>query len=49
VGIPAPVPFLPFGGMNDSMVGDVKMQGKAAVSFFAADKVIVERFGFGEW
>jgi len=44
VGIPAPVPFLPFGGMDDSMVCDVKMQGKSALSFFTHDKVIVERY-----
>ena len=44
VGIPAPVPFLPFGGMDDSMICDVKMQGKSALSFFTHDKVIVERY-----
>lgn len=44
VGIPAPVPFLPFGGMNNSMICDIKMQGKAALNFYTHDKVIVERF-----
>lgn len=44
VGIPAPVPFLPFGGVNNSMWCDIKMQGKAAISFFTQDKVIVERY-----
>jgi malonate-semialdehyde dehydrogenase (acetylating)/methylmalonate-semialdehyde dehydrogenase len=44
VGIPAPVPFLPFGGMNNSMICDIKMQGKAAINFFTEDKVIVERY-----
>jgi len=44
VGIPAPVPFLPFGGINESMMCDIKMQGKAAVNFFTADKVVVERY-----
>ena len=44
VGIPAPVPFLPFGGMKNSMICDIKMQGKAAISFYTHDKVIVERY-----
>ena len=44
VGIPAPVPFIPFGGMNNSMMCDIKMQGKAAISFYTHDKVIVERY-----
>ena len=44
VGIPAPVPFLPFGGMDNSMICDIKMQGKSAISFFTENKVIVERY-----
>jgi len=44
VGIPAPVPFVPFGGMNNSMICDIKMQGKAAIDFYTHDKVIVERY-----
>ena len=44
VGIPAPVPFVPFGGMNNSMKCDIKMQGKAAIDFYTHDKVIVERY-----
>ena len=44
VGIPAPVPFLPFGGMDNSMMSDIKMQGKSALKFFTHDKVIVERY-----
>jgi len=44
VGIPAPVPFLPFGGMNNSMICDIKMQGKSAFDFYTENKVIVERY-----
>jgi malonate-semialdehyde dehydrogenase (acetylating)/methylmalonate-semialdehyde dehydrogenase len=44
VGIPAPVPFVPFGGMNNSMICDIKMQGKSAIRFYTHDKVIVERY-----
>ena len=44
VGIPAPVPFLPFGGTGNSMLSDIKMQGKSAIRFYTDEKVIVERF-----
>jgi len=44
VGIPAPVPFLPFGGMKASMICDIKMQGKSAIDFFTENKVVVERY-----
>jgi malonate-semialdehyde dehydrogenase (acetylating)/methylmalonate-semialdehyde dehydrogenase len=44
VGIPAPVPFFPFGGMKNSMLCDIKMQAKSALRFFTHDKVIVERY-----
>jgi len=44
VGIPAPVPFLPFGGMDKSMMCDIKMQGRSAIDFFTEDKIVVERY-----
>jgi malonate-semialdehyde dehydrogenase (acetylating)/methylmalonate-semialdehyde dehydrogenase len=44
VGIPAPVAPLPFGGMKDSIFGDVKAQGKAVVQFFTEQKIITERY-----
>lgn len=44
VGIPAPVPFLPFGGMSDSMICDIKMQGTSAFRFYTQNKVVVERY-----
>ena len=44
VGIPAPVPFLPFGGMGNSMKCDIKMQGKPAFDFYTENKIIVERY-----
>lgn len=44
VGIPAPVAPLPFGGMKDSMHGDVKAQGKAVIDFFTEQKIITERY-----
>jgi malonate-semialdehyde dehydrogenase (acetylating)/methylmalonate-semialdehyde dehydrogenase len=44
VGIPAPVPFLPFGGTDESMIGDIKMQGTSAVDFFTQKKIVIERY-----
>ncbi len=44
VGIPAPVAYLPFGGMKASLYADIKTQGKAIVDFFTESKVVTERF-----
>ncbi len=44
VGIPAPVAPLPFGGMKNSLHGDSKGQGKAAIDFFTDRKIITERY-----
>jgi malonate-semialdehyde dehydrogenase (acetylating)/methylmalonate-semialdehyde dehydrogenase len=44
VGIPAPVAYLPFGGMKDSQFADIKAQGKAIVKFFTEEKIVVERW-----
>ena len=44
VGIPAPVAFLPFGGMKTSQWADIKAQGRKVVDFFTQDKVITERY-----
>ncbi|GAH32447.1 unnamed protein product, partial [marine sediment metagenome] len=44
VGIPAPVSYLPFGGMKKSQYSDIKAQGKAVINFFTEDKIITERY-----
>jgi len=44
VGIPAPVAYLPFGGMKASQFADIKAQGKAIVNFYTEDKIITERY-----
>jgi malonate-semialdehyde dehydrogenase (acetylating)/methylmalonate-semialdehyde dehydrogenase len=44
VGIPAPVAYLPFGGMKNSQFSDIKAQGKAVINFFTEDKIITERY-----
>jgi malonate-semialdehyde dehydrogenase (acetylating)/methylmalonate-semialdehyde dehydrogenase len=44
VGIPAPVAYLPFGGMKSSQFSHIKAQGRAVVSFFTQDKIVTERY-----
>ena len=44
VGIPAPVAYLPFGGMKASQFSHIKAQGKAIVGFFTQDKIVTERY-----
>lgn len=44
VGIPAPVAYLPFGGMKSSLFADIKAQGKAVVRFFTEEKIVTERY-----
>ena len=44
VGIPAPVAYLPFGGMKASLLSDIKAQGKTVINFYTEDKIVVERY-----
>lgn len=44
VGICAPHPYLPFGGIKHSLVGTDKVQGKAGIDFFTQEKVATVRF-----
>ena len=44
IGIPAPVAYLPFGGMKESQYSHIKAQGKAIIDFFTEKKIITERF-----
>jgi malonate-semialdehyde dehydrogenase (acetylating)/methylmalonate-semialdehyde dehydrogenase len=44
VGICAPHPYLPFGGIKDSLLGTDKVQGKSGISFFTQEKVATVRF-----
>ena len=44
VGIPAPVAYLPFGGMKASLYSDIKAQGKAVLDFFTEAKIVTERY-----
>ncbi len=44
IGLPAPIPPFPFGGMKDSFRGDLHGQGRDAIQFFTQEKVIIERW-----
>lgn len=44
VGIPAPVAYLPFGGMKASQFADIKAQGTAVIRFFTEEKIVTERY-----
>lgn len=43
VGICAPHPYLPFGGIKGSLVGNNKVQGKDAIDFFTQNKTATVR------
>jgi malonate-semialdehyde dehydrogenase (acetylating)/methylmalonate-semialdehyde dehydrogenase len=43
VGICAPHPYLPFGGIKDSLIGTNKVQGKDGIDFFTQNKVATIR------
>jgi malonate-semialdehyde dehydrogenase (acetylating)/methylmalonate-semialdehyde dehydrogenase len=44
VGVPAPHPYLPFGGIKHSLVGTDKVQGKDGIDFFTQNKIATVRF-----
>ncbi|MEA3477414.1 MAG: CoA-acylating methylmalonate-semialdehyde dehydrogenase [Bacteroidota bacterium] len=48
IGIPAPVAYLPFGGIKDSQMSAIKAQGKAVIDFYTENKVITERYWMEE-
>ncbi|MEW5724701.1 MAG: aldehyde dehydrogenase family protein [Thermodesulfobacteriota bacterium] len=44
VGVPAPHPYLPFGGIKNSLIGTNKVQGKDGLDFFTQNKIATVRF-----
>jgi len=44
VGICAPHPYLPFGGIKDSLLGTDKVQGKDGINFFTQNKIATVRY-----
>ncbi|MBV9718852.1 MAG: CoA-acylating methylmalonate-semialdehyde dehydrogenase [Candidatus Eremiobacteraeota bacterium] len=48
VGIAAPMAFFPFGGVKDSIFGDLRCHGKDAVAFYTQQRVVVSRWPASE-
>ena len=49
IGVPAPMAFFSFSGMNQSFFGDLHLQGREGVLFYTRQKVTTTRwFGHGE-
>ncbi|MFZ7101267.1 MAG: aldehyde dehydrogenase family protein [Peptococcaceae bacterium] len=44
VGVCAPHPYLPFGGIKDSLLGTNKVQGKDGIDFFTQNKIATLRY-----
>jgi malonate-semialdehyde dehydrogenase (acetylating) / methylmalonate-semialdehyde dehydrogenase len=44
IGVAAPMAFFPFGGVKDSLFGELRMHGKDGVAFFTQQKVVIERW-----
>jgi malonate-semialdehyde dehydrogenase (acetylating) / methylmalonate-semialdehyde dehydrogenase len=44
IGVAAPMAFFPFGGSRNSFFGDLKAQGRDAVSFFTDQRVVISRW-----
>ncbi len=44
IGVAAPMAFFPFGGTRTSFYGDLKAQGRDAVSFFTDQQVVISRW-----
>ncbi|MBV9055336.1 MAG: CoA-acylating methylmalonate-semialdehyde dehydrogenase [Candidatus Eremiobacteraeota bacterium] len=44
VGIAAPMAFFPFGGVKESIFGDLRCHGKDAVAFYTQQRVVVSRW-----
>ena len=44
VAIAAPMAFFPFGGVKDSIFGDLRCHGKDAVAFYTQQRVVISRW-----
>jgi malonate-semialdehyde dehydrogenase (acetylating)/methylmalonate-semialdehyde dehydrogenase len=44
IGVAAPMAFFPFGGSKASFYGDLKAQGKDAISFYTDQRVVISRW-----
>jgi malonate-semialdehyde dehydrogenase (acetylating) / methylmalonate-semialdehyde dehydrogenase len=44
VGVAAPMAFFPFGGVKDSIFGDLRCHGKDAIAFYTQQRVVISRW-----
>jgi malonate-semialdehyde dehydrogenase (acetylating)/methylmalonate-semialdehyde dehydrogenase len=44
IGVAAPMAFFPFGGVKDSIFGDLRCHGKDAVAFYTQQRVVITRW-----
>jgi malonate-semialdehyde dehydrogenase (acetylating)/methylmalonate-semialdehyde dehydrogenase len=44
IGVAAPMAFFPFGGVKESIFGDLRMHGKDGVAFYTQQKVVITRW-----
>jgi malonate-semialdehyde dehydrogenase (acetylating)/methylmalonate-semialdehyde dehydrogenase len=44
IGVAAPMAFFPFGGIKDSIFGDLRCHGKDAVAFYTQQRVVISRW-----
>jgi malonate-semialdehyde dehydrogenase (acetylating)/methylmalonate-semialdehyde dehydrogenase len=44
VGVAAPMAFFPFGGVKESIFGDLRCTGKDAVAFYTQQRVVISRW-----
>ena len=44
IGVAAPMAFLPFGGSKTTFSGELKAQGREAISFFTDQRVVISRW-----
>ena len=44
IGVAAPMSFFPFGGVKDSIFGDLRCHGKDAVAFYTQQRVVISRW-----
>jgi len=44
IGVAAPMAFFPFGGVKDSIFGDLRCHGKDAVAFYTQQRVVMSRW-----
>ena len=46
IGVAAPMAFFPFGGVKDSIFGDLRCHGKDAVAFYTQQRVTISRWPY---